>query len=711
MSAPSPARPILWIQTVLVAMVAMLVAAGLFGRWSLEAWNQPHWLEGDPLEVYARVKLAGEQPAATLLGLGSVESLGAPGRADWTGYPVPDRIVFVLTGTLAALTGLMAAVQLMSAAIFGLNAASFFLCARWLRWRWEWAAGLALVFAFCTYNLRWGVTLSFSQTFTLPPLFLLCARCCHRGIALGWASRLLALGLALWLAQGQPYLAYFAGVVSGGALVLGLSRRIPRQRLTPLFWFLGALLTGFLACNARTIIHRFDAAETAPLVRSTSDLKTYALRPLEWLVPPADHRLPALGRIGRAYFDHREGHGEFFYNYLGVVGAVALAWLLGHTVRRMLRRPRRIPDAVLGLLWITAFGLAGGLNTWLGGAGLDIFRAATRIGIYAQVWVLLFLGGSLGRLLQHRIASHALALLLAGLAIWDQTPPLADPSTRQANHARWQEYATFTANLERALPAGAMVFQLPVTAFPESARIGTMPDYEHLLPYLTSRSLRYSYGHLADAPALRWSRHVGRLPGPQLVAALEQVGFAALWIDTRAYPDQATVLLQALRAGGYVEIAPATRPAPIRVFRLNPAPSPRVPDLADPRYQEPWDDPAAQPLLLALAGWHPLEQNQTGRWRWAARAATLGLLTEPAVSQATLRFKIGGPATSVVVVRRGEQELLRTAPGDKIHLLHLSPDSGLTQLTFQLEGATFRPGDHDPRELGFMVENLSVSVP
>lgn len=695
----------------LVAMVAMLVAAGLFGRWSLDAWSQPHWLEGDPLEVYARVKIAGEQPAATLVGLGSVRALGAPGRADWTGYPVPDRIVFVLTGTFADLTGLMAAVQLMSAAIFGLNAASFFLCARWLRWRWEWAAALALAFAFCTYNLRWGITLSFSQTFTLPPLVLLCARCCHRGIALGRASRLLALGLALWLAQGQPYLAYFAGVVAGGALGLGLSRRIPRQRLTPLFWFLGALLTGFLACNARTIMNRFDAAESAPLVRSASDLKTYALRPLEWLVPPADHRLLALGRIGRAYFDGREGRGEFFYNYLGVVGVVALAWLLGHAAWRMIRSPRRIPDAVLGLLWITAFGLAGGLNTWVGAAGLDIFRAGTRIGIFAQVWVLLFLGGSLGRLFSHRAASLALALLLPGLAIWDQTPPLADPSVRQANHARWQDYATLTASLERALPAGAMVFQLPVAAFPESARIGTMPDYEHLLPYLTSRSLRYSYGHLANAPALRWSRHVGLLPATQRVAALEQAGFAALWIDTRAYPDQAATLLQALRASGYVEYDPVTRPAPIRVFRLNPAPAPRLPDFADPRYHEPWDDPAAQPSLLALADWHPLEQNQTGRWRWAARDAKLGIFTEPARPQASLRFKIGGPATSVVVVRRGEQELLRTAPGDKIHLLNLSLAAGLTQLTFHLEGATFRPGDHDPRELGFMVENLSVSVP
>ncbi|MDQ5978817.1 MAG: hypothetical protein QG602_1791 [Verrucomicrobiota bacterium] len=712
MSAPFPARPTLWIQTVLVAVATVFLAAGLFGRWSLAAWSEPHWLEGDPLEVYARAKIAGEQPASTLLGLDAPDALGAPVRADWTGYPVPDRIAFVLTGFLAAPLGLIAAVQLMSAVVFGLNAGSFYLCARWLRWRWEWAVALAFAFAFCTYNLRWGVTLSFSQTFTLPPLVLLCARASHRGGAPGRAWQWLAIGLALWLAQGNPYLAYFAGVVAGGALVLGLLQRIPRRRLTPLLLFIGVLIAGFVAVNARHVLHRLGPAENTALVRSAGDLQTYALRPAEWLVPPADHRAPVLRELGRAYFERREGRGEFFYNYLGIVGLLSLAGLLLRDVRRLLRRPRRIPDTGLGLAWIVAFGVAGGLNTWLGAAGLDIFRAGSRISIFPQVWALLFLGGWLTHRLRRRALSVPLALALTGLAVWDQTPPLADPTARARNHLRWQEHAALTASLERSLPAGAMIFQLPVMAFPESARIGSMPDYEHLLPYLTSHALHYSYGHLAQTPAQRWAGYVARQPADRMLAALEQAGFAALWIDTRAYPDSAVSLTQALRITGRQEIRPTLQPAHVRVFLLNPSPKPRLPDFADPRYLETWDgttDPT--PSLLALTGWYSLEQNGTNRWRWAAREAVLGIWTEAAAPAATLRFRLDGPAGSVVVLHNGEQEILRANPGAQTRTVSLALIGGLNRLSWRLEGATFRPGDHDPRELGFMVENLSVSVP
>lgn len=695
----------------LVALLAVFLTAGLFGRWSWTAWSQPHWLEGDPLEIYARVKIAAEQPGGVLLGLDAVAALGAPATADWTGYPVPDRLVFVLAGWLAEPLGLIAAIQLVSAAIFGLNAASFYLCARWLRWRWEWAAALALAFALCTYNLRWGVTLSFSQTFTLPPLVLLCARAARRGSNPGKTWPLLAVVLGLWLAQGNPYLAYFSGVIAGGALLLGLARRVSRARLGLLLLFLSVLAVGFLVVNARQIGHLAGSSEGSPLTRNQGDLTTYSLRPVEWFVPPADHRARPLGEFGRAYFDHRQGHGEFFYNYLGIVGVIAWAGLLVASARRLARRPSRISDALLGLVWITAFGLAGGINTWLGALGLDFFRAATRIGIFAQIWVFLFLGGWLTRQLPNRAMSLGLALVLPCLAIWDQTPPLTDPVARTRNHERWQEYAAVTATLERTLPAGAMVFQLPATAFPESARIGAMPDYEHLLPYLTSHSLRYSYGHLAGTPALRWASHVSRLGPASMAEALEHAGFAALWIDTRAYPDNATSLLQALRAAGRRELPGERQPANVRIFLLTPRTPAVPPDFNDPRYLESWDGTASQPALLALHGWYPLEQRAADRWRWANRHAALGIWSDESRPDAVLRFRIDGPAQSTVVLISAGRELLRASPGPKIHTVRLPLALGLNRLDWSLEGATFRPGDHDPRELGFMVENLSVSAP
>lgn len=707
-----------WMPALLIALVSGAATLLLFNRSSWAVWAQPHWLEGDPLEVYGRVKIAAEQPWRSLTGFYPVDRLGAPVVADWYAYPVPDRLVFVLTGLLSRAIGLIAAIKLATVFFTGLNAASFYLCARWLRCRWEWAAAFALAFAFCAYNIRWGITLSLSQTFAFPPLILLCAHAARRGVA-GLAPgrwKILAGLLGLWLGQANPYLAYFAGVVAGGALLLALCRGRPRARQVPLVVFLGTLLLCFIVSNAQYIALRLEGGATAALLRSAADARIYALRPLEWLVPAADHRVPALAAIGRAYFASHQGIGEFFYNYLGLLGIAGLAGLIVSGLRHLIRRNWRRLDAVFGLLWITAFGIAGGINSWLGAAGLELFRASTRIGVFAEIWVLLFLCGWLSRRAFRlpRLLSFSLAALVALAACWEQTPPLGDQAGRARNHARWQRYESTSALLERSLPPQAAVFQLPVVPFPEAGRTGAMPDYEHLLPFLTSTSLRFSYGHLRPAPALFWSRYVSRLPAAEMVAALEQAGFSALWIDERAYADQGQSLSRSLRALGCTELSTPGEDFPVRVFRLQASERPVQPDFNDPRIKRPWDGSMRiddRPLLLALDGWFALESGETGRWRWAARQATLGIWAKSAVAHSRLQFRLDGGKDNVVAVSINGREIHRLHPGPAMQVIEIPLAQGLTTLEWQLQGATFKPGGNDPRELGFVVENLSVTVP
>lgn len=716
MSAHPPARPPLWLQAALVAALAGLATGLLFQRFSWGDWSRPHWLEGDPVEVYARVKIAGAHPGAALFQFSPGDRLGAPTGADWSAYPVPDRLVFVLTGLLSRVTGLIAAINLAGALIAGLNAAAFFLCARWLRCRWEWAAALALVFAFCNYNVRWGITLSLSQTFTLPPLVLLCAWAARHSEPTGPTRRwkILAAGLGLWLGIGNPYLAWFAGIVAGGALLLVLQRRNPRARKIPLLLFLGCLLGSFLASNAGYIGQRLRGTTADTLPRNRGDFQVYALRPVEWLVPPADHRVPALAEIGRSYIRQRHGTGEFFYNYLGLLGLAALAGFLALGARRVVRRQWQRLDPLLGLAWITAFGLAGGINTWFGALGFELFRASTRIGIFAHIWVLLFLCGWLSRRRLPRVFSIILAMIVAVAACWEETPPLGEHGVGARNLARWRLYEESAASLERALPAEARVFQLPVVPFPEAGPTEDMPDYEHLLPYLTSTTLRFSYGHLRPAPALAWARHVGRQPVPRMLSALEDAGFSVLWLDQRGYADRGQSLIDALLALGRIELPPPDPAGPVRLFKLNAAGQPQLPDYTDPRLAERWLDrpaPPGQPRLLAVRGWYALEKEEGNRWRWVAREAVLGLWWDGSATWAKVQFRLGGPEGSIVVLR---------AAGGKSHRLHTGPQTqeieirlahGLTTLDWRLHGPTFKPGGPDPRELGFMVENLSVSVP
>ncbi len=705
-----------WLQGVIIATLTVLVVGILFQRHGWADWARPNWLEGDPLEVYARVKIAGENPGRAIVDFTHIDRLGAPAGADWSAYPVPDRLVLALTGSLARATGLIAAVNLMSALILGLNAASFYWCARWLRCRWEWAAGLALVFATSSYGIRWGITLSFSQVFVLPPLVLLCARAARRAPAIrfGGPWKTLAAALGLWLGTANPYLAFFAGFVAGGTLLLGLARRVSAARRAPLLLFLGGLLACFLLSNAAYIMPRLAGATDTALQRSPGDFAAYALHPLEWFVPPADHRLPAFARLGRAYLNARHGVGEFFYNYLGLLGLAGGALFLLRAGGSVARRRWSRLDALLGLLWIVIFAMPGGLNRWLGAAGLDVFRAGTRIGIYAHVWILLFLCGWLSRRagrLPH-FASVGLAILLAAAAVWEQTPPLGDPLVRAINQTRLQAYTQLTAALESALPR-ASIFQLPVVPFPEAGRTVNMADYEHVLPLLTSHTLRFSYGQVRGAPELAWGRHVGRLPAAEMIAELERAGFAALWIDPRGYADGGKKLLAELEAAGRKGLEAPAQANGILVVRLHPAAQPVTPDYHDPRLHERWNEraPDSRPLVLALPGWFPAEYDGAAQWRWATRGAAIGLWCEGGPAHATLRFRLGGLARNAVTLRLNGRDLTAVSPGPEAREIPVDLAAGLNTLEWTLHGETFHPGGADPRELGFMVENLSVSVP
>lgn len=705
-----------WREALLLAAFVWLAVMAVFGRWTWADWSTPHWFEGDPLEVYLRVQIAAEQPVHALTSFTHPARLGAPFGADWSGYAVPDRLVFVATGLISRGVGLVAAVQLVSALGFVANALSFFLCARWLGRRWEWAAAFALGFAFCNYNLRWGITLSLAQTFTLPPLVLLCAHAAGRGsspIRRNWI--VLAVALGAWLGLGNPYLAFFAGVVAGGGLVLALARRASPHRLAPLLIFLGVLTFVFVAANFGYALAHWRGSESGALTRDLSDFTRYALRPAEWFVPPADHRLASFGTIGRDYAAAR-GAGEFFYNYLGLVGAVGLGWLLLASLRRFGRAPLR-QAALIGLSWLVVFGLAHGVNSWLGALGLDVFRASTRLGIFAAIWVSFFLVGRIQAFTLHipRTVSIALAAIVAAFLVWEQTPDLARRAPREANAARATAYRELATKLEADLPAGALVFQMPAAPFPEAGRIAMMPDYEHALPFLSTTTLRFSYGHLRTAAAHRWERHVARLSALEMIAALQRAGFSALWVDRRGFPDQAVPLVATLRAAGLRELSVPAE-LPLNVFQLTPAATPSLPDLADPRLRDPWDDPASPTAsaLYTLGGWYPLEREGDRRWRWAAHEARMSLWHEGSARTVRLAFAAGGRTKTSLRLLVNGAEIWRAPLLDgpaALHEVTLAVQPGANALVWILDGRTFRPGHSDPRELGFMIENPRLSAP
>jgi hypothetical protein len=156
------------------------------------------------------------------------------------------------------------------------------------------------------------------------------------------------------------------------------------------------------------------------------------------------------------------------------------------------------------------------------------------------------------------------ALLLFGLC--DQYCAQYMVSRYPSDEQHYRTVSELVARLESALPAGAAVYQLPYTRYPVTPVAYHMPSNEHLVAYVTSRSLRWSWPALT-ASATRWNEKVCDKPAPELASTLALAGFDAIWIDATGYEDGGAALIHGL---GVATGAPlvATRDGRYTVFGL-----------------------------------------------------------------------------------------------------------------------------------------------
>jgi hypothetical protein len=253
------------------------------------------------------------------------------------------------------------------------------------------------------------------------------------------------------------------------------------------------------------------------------------------------------------------------------------------TARAALRRPARpAPASALALAWILAYSVVGGVNGLLGLSGFVWLRATSRHSIWILALVLLWGVVAMSRTALAAAMGDVLAATVAGaLTLADQLPPRTRAGAIREVGARVVSDASFASSLEKALPAGAMLFQLPVVDFPEGQRILAASDYEHLRPYLHARRLRFSYGSDKGRARDAWQRRVELLEPAPMADALERMGFTGVVVNRKAYPDGAQALREALAATGRLE----TWESPDRAFlfiRLRPGPSPQPPDVVVP---------------------------------------------------------------------------------------------------------------------------------
>lgn len=542
------------------ACVVALLAAFIFianeGLWTKQAWELPSGYESDSQQILGWIKAASEGDYH-LLDIIYVSRLGAPFGANWNDYPMYEKAFTIFLGWTARSIGLFAAVNLGMLLTHALAAASFYLACRFFRWHRAFSVAGALLFGFTFYLTKRDLGhMLLGLAYTIPwavfSSWLILGRHNLKRFSRYW---LFCLGVSFLMGISNPYyLNLYVQMLILSLTVQWFTHRREENLRTGVLCLLVSL-AGFLLIHTGSILFRLYAgANPYAITRAYRESELYALRPIEFFIPPMGHRIGWLSDLGMFYQNETLNQAEVSSPYLGLIGICALIWLSVAFLQKIFRnRNQEIPIAAWQVLWIIAYSVVGGINCLLAIGGIGLFRASGRNSIFISSLILIWLIPQIKRHLKLKSSLQiwSVALAIAALGIFDQLPPSKRTANRADISARLTSDSEFSQKLEAALPPQSAVFQLPIAVFPEGNPVLNMGSYEHLRPYFFTGKLRFSYGMNKGRSDSSWQAETERMPAVEMVKRLETLGFGALYLNRKGFIDNGNSLINSLEKIGY----------------------------------------------------------------------------------------------------------------------------------------------------------------
>ena len=481
------------------------------------------------------------------------------------------------------------------------------------------------------------------------------------------------------------------------------------------------LIAGTVVVNAApSVVYRHQHGPNLALAggRDAPATEILSMKVTNLVLPSPQHRLRPLARLAQRYEDTFPIKAEPA-QALGAIGAAGLLWLLFVALEQLVRGRLGFVDERqrhLSLLTVVAILLAtvGGLSSLLALAGFTQLRDWNRMSIVIAFFALAGLA-MLAEQLRRRLARRswdkpafaALVALVLAVGLADQSSPAFVPDYR-TNAAQFHSDGTFVAGIERLLPAGAMVFQLPYVPFPETPSPVRMFEYDPMRGYLHSHHLRWSYGGFKGRPEADWQDQVVREPPATMLRVLAAVGFQGVYVDRFGYTD----------GGEQVEAELASMLGPPAVV----SPDGRLSFFSMVSLRDRLRADRGRDVLAAAAGavLHPVtadygdgffgvEHAGADTWAWAPNSARLTLENPGrATSEVTLRFELltAGPATVTFTLPDGSSQTVLVPGGRRRPArLDVRVPPGRSAVELRTD-APLVQSDVDHRDLHLQVVNL-----
>lgn len=553
------------VETVLVGLVAAVAALVVF-RGEVASIRTPFDYDGDGLIHGAWIK--------NIIEHGWVNrnpSLGAPFGQQYFDYPLGgDNLHFLVLRAMSLVSSDWALVTNVFFLLgFPAAAMTAHVTLRWLgAQRWTSAVG-AVLYGFAPIHFFRGADHLFIASYAIVPIGILLALRAATG-TLPFTPTAPTGGRWRDVARSWPWLVGLLAVGACGAyyfiftvLVMGVACALMAwvdRSIRPLVAagvsmaiagasFAIGLLPSWWYWRSNG---RVDVAQ-----RAMTEQDLFGLRISSLLSPVRYHVFEPFNLVAGRLAN--PGSSYETRQYLGLIGAVGLVLMMAALVRRAVTTPRHT-DVMRGLLSVLvliciAVSAIGGLS-WLGGlVSFSSIRAWGRLSIFISLFVVAWmalglvdverrvLAGTRGR----RTAGGVVLAVVMVLGIVDQAPGRRLPAVLDTSSANFHTDREYFAGVEVALGERSSVFELPVRRFPEEPATVDSTDYDLLRPYLSTRTLCWSYGGMKYREA-EWQQQLADAPAAGLLDDVIAVGFDGVLIDRFGYRDRAASLEREMTA-------------------------------------------------------------------------------------------------------------------------------------------------------------------
>jgi hypothetical protein len=563
------------------------------------------------------------------------------------------------------------------------------------------AAIVSVVYTLLPYHLYRGEVHLFLSGYHVVPLCALVAMWVAVGELTTRRRLVIAAAILVVTASSGIHYAFFAAWFLGVAALYTAVRHRAWSTVTSAGALVGVLLVAVLLNLAPNLNYWRQNGMTTIVHRLSAESTQYGFRLAAALMPIPDHRLPALARLRQSSSQAApqatsDGNGAQSFGALASLGFLAL--LVAPFATSV------VGEVILALSCLTYAGVllatTAGLGQMFVSLVASLMGAWDRIVPFLAFFALAAVAMALDRVIYAarpgvaRRAVTAGAIGLGILAVADQTGPRLVP-----------DYAAIKAEVR----SDRAFFQLPYVPFPESPPRHRLVDYDLFRPYLSTTSIRWSYGAVRTRFADSWIAAIAARPIPDMVQALALAGFRGIVVDGYGYEDggaalDAELLHFARQQGRNLRYA---------WYSLDAFAAQQQASLGKVVW-EARRTRLLRPIYLEWQrGFYPLERASSSDHRWSDAKSVLAVdnpRDEPALARLDTRVCTGRPEPAHFTIRSEDIDYsipVTSACADVRLSFLLHP--GRTFLRFSTDAPRVDEPD-DARRLHFRLEDFRFDV-